>query len=118
MLFEKNSKEELFCKKKGICEIKTIMCDENELSKIFVKFHEITDNIFNTSNQYYQIGTYSLRTKYEFDFYITEVDYLKNIMSKKPDNIFMVKIMPVRNMSPKEVRTIISRKCIKSKKHR
>ncbi|AAR83628.1 HT motif gene family protein [Canarypox virus] len=116
-LFEGTSKEELFCKKKGICDIKTLIVSNNEcFTKIFRRFHEITDNKFNTVDQYYQIGTYSLRTKYEFDFYITESDYLKSITYSKLDNIFMIKIMPVKSISYKELRSIIDRKCKNRKK--
>ncbi|UOX38771.1 HT motif gene family protein [Finch poxvirus] len=115
--FEGTSKEELFCKKKGIDGIKTLIVSDNEcLDKVFRRFHEITDNKFNTADQYYQIGTYSLRTKYEFDFYITESDYLKSITYSKLDNIFMIKIMPVRSINYRELISIIARKCKKKKK--
>ncbi|AYP74087.1 HT motif protein [Fowlpox virus] len=118
ILFEKDSKEELFCKKKGLNNITTLIVSKNESFKdIFNTFHKITNNKFNTLEQYYQIGTYSLRTKYEFDFYITESDYLKSIVFSKLDSIFMIKIMPIQNMSSKELRSIMYRKCSKCKKY-
>ncbi|QRI43000.1 HT motif protein [Cheloniid poxvirus 1] len=117
ILFEKDAKEELFCKKKGMDNITTLIISDNESFKdIFNKFHNITNNKFNKLEQYYQIGTYSLRTKYEFDFYITETDYLKSIASSKLDSIFMIKIMPIQNMSSKELRSIMYRKCNNRKK--
>lgn len=115
-LSENISKEEFFWKHRGLDTIKTFFINEKEdLKHIFSEFHKTTQNKFCDPEQRFQVGTYSSGKSYIFECYIREVDYANEINSYNINNIFMVKIMPIKTMNPKEIRSLMLRKYKKTK---
>ncbi|AAF44553.1 HT motif family protein [Fowlpox virus] len=115
-LSENISKEEFFWKHRGLDTIKTFFINEKEdLKRVFSEFHRITKHRFCSPDQRFQVGTYSSGKSYIFECYIREVDYVHGFNSYNIDNIFMIKIMPIKTMNPKEIRSLVIRKYKKLK---